>query len=79
MTFKLCENMLREKWRKRGISQVMHGELVGRRTEARAELLVRRERPGLRAMYEGWGYEQVGEKLPFPDSPLYDVMVLALR
>lgn len=30
-------------------------------------------------MYEGWGYEQVGEKLPFPDSPLYDVMVLALK
>ncbi|MBZ3906651.1 GNAT family N-acetyltransferase [Streptomyces griseiscabiei] len=78
-TFKLCENMLREKWRKRGISQVMHGELVGQRAEARAELLVRRERPRLRAMYEGWGYAQVGEKLPFPDSPLYDVMVLALR
>lgn len=78
-TFKLCENMLCEKWRKRGISRVMHDELVGQRSEARAELLVRRERPRLRAMYEGWGYEQVGEKLPFPDSPLYDVMVLALK
>lgn len=78
-TFKLCENMLREKWRKRGISRVMHDELVSRRQEARAELLVRRERPRLRAMYETWGYERVGEQLPFPDAPLYDVMALALR
>lgn len=77
-TFKLCENMLREKWRKRGISRVMHDELVSQRQEERAELLVRRERPRLRAMYETWGYEQVGEQLPFPDAPLYDVMVLVL-
>ncbi|MEE1758053.1 GNAT family N-acetyltransferase [Streptomyces sp. SP18BB07] len=78
-TFKLCENMLREKWRKRGISRVMHDELIGQRREVRAELLVRRERPRLRAMYETWGYEQMGEQQPFPDAPLYDVMVLALR
>ncbi|UUU32395.1 GNAT family N-acetyltransferase [Streptomyces sp. CA-210063] len=78
-TFKLCENMLRERWRKRGISRVMHDELMSQRQEKRAELLVRRERPRLRVMYETWGYEHAGEKLPFPDSPLYDVMVLALR
>ncbi|WP_327728636.1 GNAT family N-acetyltransferase [Streptomyces sp. NBC_00487] len=78
-TFKLCENMLRETWRGRGISRVMHDELVSQRREERAELLVRRERPRLRAMYETWGYEQAGEKLPFPDAPLYDVMVLALH
>lgn len=78
-TFKLCENMLREKWRKRGISCLMHDELMSHRQEQCAELLVRRERPRLRALYESWGYEHAGEKLPFPDSPLYDVMVLDLR
>ncbi|MGW0845906.1 N-acetyltransferase family protein [Streptomyces sp. NPDC002787] len=78
-TFKLCENMLREKWRRRGISRVMHDELMSQRREERAELLVRRERPRLRAMYETWGYEHAGEKLPFPDAPLYDVMFLHLR
>ncbi|MFF9034377.1 hypothetical protein ACF090_02780 [Streptomyces sp. NPDC014892] len=57
----------------------MHDELIGRRREARAELLVRRERTRLRAMYETWQYEPVGQQLPFPDAPLYDVMVLALR
>ncbi|MFE1957240.1 GNAT family N-acetyltransferase [Streptomyces sp. NPDC059479] len=77
-TFKLCENMLRQEWRKRGISQLMHEELMGHRQERKSQLLVRRERPRLRAMYEAWGYEHVGEKLPFPDSPLYDVMVLDL-
>ncbi|WP_051764719.1 GNAT family N-acetyltransferase [Streptomyces sp. NRRL F-5135] len=78
-TFKLCENMLRPTWRKRGIAKLMHDELVAQRTEERIQLLVRRERPRLRAMYERWGYEHAGEKLPFPDSPLYDVMVLPLR
>ncbi|MFJ4685477.1 GNAT family N-acetyltransferase [Streptomyces sp. NPDC088789] len=78
-TFKLCENMLREKWRKRGISRVMHDELMGQRREERAELLVRRERPRLRALYEDWEYRRVGETKPFPDSPLYDVMVLDLN
>ncbi|MGW6605779.1 N-acetyltransferase family protein [Streptomyces sp. NPDC055036] len=77
-TFKLCENMLRQAWRKRGISRLMHDELMSHRQERRSQLLVRRERPRLRAMYETWGYEHAGEKLPFPDSPLYDVMVLDL-
>lgn len=77
--FNLCENMLREKWRKRGISRVMHDELMSHRQEERSELLVRRERPRLRAMYENWGYQHSGEELPFPDSPLYDVMTFTLR
>lgn len=77
-TFKLCENMLRQKWRGRGISRLMHDELMSHRQEERAELLVRRERPRLRALYESWGYKHAGEKLPFPDSPLYDVMVFPI-
>ena len=77
--FKLCENMLRAKWRKRGVSRLMHDELMSHREEERVELLVRRERPRLRALYESWKYTHAGEKLPFPDSPLYDVMVLDLR
>ncbi|MEO3852629.1 GNAT family N-acetyltransferase [Streptomyces sp. B8F3] len=77
-TFMVCENMLLPQWRGRGVSKLMHNELMRHRQEERAELLVRRERPRLRAMYERWGYQQVGEKLPFPDAPLYDVMVLQL-
>jgi GNAT superfamily N-acetyltransferase len=79
LTFKLCENMLRQQWRGRGISRLMHDELMSHRKEERAQLLVRRERPRLRALYESWGYRHAGEKLPFPDAPLYDVMELDLR
>lgn len=77
-TFGLCEIMLRAPWRGRGIARVMHDELMSQRQEERTSLLVRRERPRIRALYENWGYRQVGEKLPFPDAPLYDVMVLEL-
>ncbi|MEV7422893.1 hypothetical protein [Streptomyces sp. NPDC091212] len=48
-------------------------------TKAPALLLVRRERPQIRGHYERSGYQYAGEKLPFPDSPLYDVMILELR
>ncbi|WP_159029730.1 GNAT family N-acetyltransferase [Streptomyces marincola] len=78
-TFKLCENMLRAPWRGRGISRVMHDALTRRREERVAQLLVRRERPRLRALYESWGYARTGEQVPFPDAPLYDVMTLPLR
>ncbi|MFF2022158.1 GNAT family N-acetyltransferase [Streptomyces sp. NPDC058171] len=78
-TFTLCENMLRAPHRGQGIARSMHDELIRHREESRAQLLVRRERPRLRALYERWGYQHAGEKLPFPDAPLYDVMVLALR
>lgn len=78
-TFGLCEIMLRQEWRGRGIAEVMHSELMSQRHEERSQLLVRRERPRIRAHYESWGYKHAGEKLPFPDSPLYDVMVLDLH
>ncbi|MEU3529799.1 hypothetical protein AB0E62_39200 [Streptomyces sp. NPDC038707] len=39
-------------------------------------LTVDTKRPRLQAMYEGWGYRKVGERQPFPDSPLYAVMLL---
>ncbi|MDT0444151.1 GNAT family N-acetyltransferase [Streptomyces johnsoniae] len=79
VTFKLCENMLRAAYRGHGISRAMHDELMSHRREERSHLLVRRERPRLRALYERWGYRRAGELLPFPDAPLYDVMLLPLR
>ncbi|NEC86602.1 acetyltransferase [Streptomyces sp. SID12501] len=30
-------------------------------------------------MYENWGYRHAGEELPFPGSPLYDVLAITLR
>ncbi|MFD7337536.1 hypothetical protein ACFV98_16230 [Streptomyces violascens] len=37
------------------------------------------KRPRLQALYEGWGYRKIGERQPFPNSPLYAVMLLDLE
>jgi hypothetical protein len=71
--------MLRVKWRKKGLSVLMHRALLASRNEALAVLTVDTKRPRLQAMYEGWGYRKVGERQPFPDSPLYSVMLLDLK
>lgn len=34
--------------------------------------------PKVQAMYESWGYRKVGEDQPFPDSPLFAVMLAEL-
>jgi hypothetical protein len=78
-TFAVSELMLRVKWRKKGLSAQMHHALLGTRSEALAVLTVDTKRPRLQAMYEGWGYRKVGERQPFPDSPLYSVMLLDLK
>lgn len=78
-TFGLCEIMVRAPWRGKGIARGIHDELMSHRREARASLLVDSERPKVSALYKSWGYGKVGQMQPFPDSPLYDVMVLELR
>lgn len=34
--------------------------------------------PKVRTLYESWGYRKVGERQPFPDSPVFAVMVMEL-
>ncbi|MGJ5899228.1 GNAT family N-acetyltransferase [Streptomyces niveiscabiei] len=75
-TFSVSELMLRPRWRKQGLGERLHTALLADRTEALAVLTVDTKRPRLQALYEGWGYRKVGERQPFPDSPLYAVMLL---
>ncbi|UIX33460.1 GNAT family N-acetyltransferase [Streptomyces sp. GQFP] len=77
-TFGLCEIMVRGPWRGQGIARGIHDELMGRRPEQRASLLVDSEHPKVRALYESWGYRKAGQMQPFEDSPRYDAMVLDL-
>lgn len=76
--FGLCEIMVREPWRGTGIARVIHDALMRDRPELRASLLVDRTHPRVRATYERWGYRAVATAQPFPDSPVYDAMVLDL-
>ncbi len=78
-TFTLNEIMVKAPWRKAGIAQTIHNELLSHRSEERAALLVERAHPRVRALYEHWGYQWFGEILPFPDAPLYDAMIKPLR
>ncbi|MER6422686.1 GNAT family N-acetyltransferase [Streptomyces sp. NPDC001137] len=75
-TLALSELMVVEKVRGTGIAQQIHDALLSGRPEERVTLLVERDRPKVRALYESWGYEWFGEVQPFPDSPLYDALVL---
>ncbi|MBA2946340.1 N-acetyltransferase [Streptomyces himalayensis] len=75
-TFALSELMIVDKVRGSGAAQQIHDELLRGRPEERVTLLVERDHPKVRALYEAWGYEWFGEVLPFPDAPLYDAMVL---
>jgi hypothetical protein len=70
--------MVRPKWRKTGASQLLHHALLADRGEDLAVLLVEPEHPGVVALYESWGYRAVGKRQPFPDSPMFDVMIAEL-
>ncbi|MFE3652012.1 GNAT family N-acetyltransferase [Streptomyces sp. NPDC059122] len=78
-TFSVSELMLRVASRGRGLGQQLHEALLGERNEALAQLTVDTKRPRLQALYESWGYKKVGVRQPFPDSPVYAVMVLNLK
>ncbi|MEV6947051.1 GNAT family N-acetyltransferase [Streptomyces sp. NPDC051172] len=78
-TFALSELMVVEKVRGTGTARQIHDALLSGRPEERVTLLVERDHPKVRALYESWSYEWFGELLPFPDAPLYDALVLRLR
>lgn len=77
-TFSLSELMVRPRWRKQGLSEVLHRALLDGRPEAMVALSVDTTHPRVQKMYESWGYRKVGESRPFADSPLYALMVADL-
>ncbi|MBV6701254.1 N-acetyltransferase [Kitasatospora aureofaciens] len=74
-TFGVSELMVRPRWRKTGTAERLHLALITDRSEALAVLLVNPDHPKVQALYESWGYRQVGLRQPFADSPRYAVMV----
>jgi len=77
-TFALNELHVRAPWRGRRVASQLHSELITQRREDRATILVRPENPA-RATYLHWGYQVVGRLQPYPDSPVYDALVMDLR
>ncbi|TMR27795.1 GNAT family N-acetyltransferase [Actinomadura geliboluensis] len=78
-TFALSEIMVCGQWKGQGVAHALHDALLGRRSEARATLLVEADNVTAYRAYSSWGWERVGQLRPnWPDAPLFDVLVLPL-
>ncbi|MEV5777113.1 GNAT family N-acetyltransferase [Streptomyces antimycoticus] len=77
-TFSYSELAVSPKWRKKGVAERLTRTLMEKRDEDLVVLLVDPEHPRVQALYESWGFRKVGERQPFPDSPVYAVMLAEL-
>lgn len=75
--FAVIELVVAPSHRGRGLSRRMLRELLDGRPEPHATLLAHPE-ASARAMYERWGWRQVGTNRPREDAPSADVMVYDL-
>ncbi len=78
-TLALFELMVRQAWRKTGTAKRIHEELLTCRPEERVTLLVEPTHSKVKALYESWGYEHIGDQQPFPDAPVYATMLRQIR
>ncbi|MET9734744.1 N-acetyltransferase [Streptomyces sp. NPDC006458] len=79
-TFAVQEVLVRKAYRGTagaGVSRMLHETLLAERSEERATLLVDASRSDgrLRAVYESWGYRDIGPQQPFDDSPVFATMM----
>lgn len=77
-TFALNELMVVPEWQGQGVAHATHDELLRRRPEERATLLVREDNASAQAAYARWGWRKIGKLRPYPDSPDFDAMILRL-
>ncbi|MCX4761937.1 N-acetyltransferase [Streptomyces sp. NBC_01275] len=79
-TLALNEILVRQPWRGahgKGTAHALHEELLSQRQERRVTLLVNPALSDgrLKAVYESWGYKQIGRQQPFDDSPVFATMM----
>jgi GNAT superfamily N-acetyltransferase len=77
-TYAVSELAVLPRWRKTGTATRLHEALLAGRAEDLAVLLVDTTHPRVQALYDTWGYQQVGTQQPFADSPVYAVMLRSL-
>ncbi|MCS0638959.1 GNAT family N-acetyltransferase [Streptomyces sp. LP05-1] len=77
-TFSYSELAVRVKYRKTGTAELVTRALLKDRDDDLVVLLVDTGHPRVRTLYESWGFRKVGERQPFPDSPVYAVMLAEL-
>ncbi|BAD56229.1 GNAT family N-acetyltransferase [Nocardia farcinica] len=78
-TFALSEIMVCQGWTGRGLARALHDELLSKRREQRATLLVEPENERAYARYRKWGWSRVGTLTPgWPAAPTFDVLIRPL-
>jgi ribosomal protein S18 acetylase RimI-like enzyme len=77
-TLALCEIHVRSQHRRLGIARALHDEYMRDRGAERATLCVAPDNTAAYSAYMAWGWHVVGKSQPFPDSPVFDVLVLPL-
>ena len=79
-TVALKEIMLRTPWRGMGLAREIHDELLVHRPEEQVSLLGNAQSGNgkVKALYERWGYREIGEQHPSPDGPVLTAMLRAI-
>jgi ribosomal protein S18 acetylase RimI-like enzyme len=70
--------MVHPERQRQGIARALHDELLSGRPELRATLLVRSDNSIAQTAYARWGWRAVAKLKPFPDSPVFDALILPL-
>jgi hypothetical protein len=80
-TVALNEIVVRRPWRGRSVAWQLHEAWLHNRTEERVTLLANPQagNGAVQARYEAWQYRTVGLQQPFPDSPVFAVMLRPVR
>lgn len=80
-TVSLNEIVVRKSWRGRSVAWQLHEAWLHGRTEERVTLLVNPAagNGAVQARYEAWGYRSIGLQQPFPDSPVFAVMLRPMK
>ncbi|MCU1647297.1 MAG: acetyltransferase family protein [Nocardia sp.] len=75
-TFALSEIMVCAEYQNHGIAHALHDDLLDRRPEERATLLVEPDNSRAYAKYVKWGWRRVGTLRPrWPEAPRLDVLI----
>jgi hypothetical protein len=79
-TFAFSEIMVCHEFAGKHLAHKLHNELLSKRNEERATLLVEPENNRAYRAYTHWGWRKVGQLRPgWPDAPLFDVLIFDLR
>jgi ribosomal protein S18 acetylase RimI-like enzyme len=76
--YAICEIMVAPAYRRKGVAERLHDELLRLRPERRADLYVRKDNAPAQAAYRKWGWTKVGEIQPAADAPVLDELQLPL-